>query len=279
MARLARLELSDDELTRFTGQLASVLDLRRRDRRARRRRTRADVAPAAVAQRASRRRATARRSTVTRCLAAGAGGRGRPVPGARGSFRRRAMSVSAIDAGRGGPVGGPIRPRRRRGVAWPRSRPATRRSTRSSRCSADARSTGPTRSTGPSHAGRDPGPLAGVPVALKDNLCTERHPDHLLVEDPGGVAAALRRDGRRAAAGGRRDRRRQDQHGRVRHGLLDRELVFGPDPQPPRPRPGARAGRAGGRRPPWRPGSCRSPSARTPAGRSASRPRCAAWSG
>ena len=50
-------------------------------------------------------------------------------------------------------------------------------------------------------AGRDPGPLAGVPVALKDNMVDPRHPDDLLVADPRRVAAALRRHGRRAAAG------------------------------------------------------------------------------
>ena len=48
-------------------------------------------------------------------------------------------------------------------------------------------------------SGQDPGPLAGVPVALKDNLCTAGIADDLLVEDPGGMVAALRRDGREPA--------------------------------------------------------------------------------
>ena len=40
-------------------------------------------------------------------------------------------------------------------------------------------------------SGRDPGPLAGVPVALKDNLCTGGVPTTCGFEDPRGLAAAL----------------------------------------------------------------------------------------
>jgi hypothetical protein len=90
---------------------------------------------------------------------------------------------------------------------------------------------------------------------------------------------ALRRHGRRAAAPRRRGHGRQDQPGRVRDGLLDRELGVRPDPQPPRHRPGSRvAPRAG---PPLRsrPGSARSRSDPTPAARSASPLRCAGSSG
>ena len=72
--------------------------------------------------------------------------------------------------------------------------------------------------------GEDPGPLAGVPVALKDNLCTRGIADHLCLEDPRRLAAALRRHGGGALARRRGDRTGQDQHGRVCHGQLDGEL-------------------------------------------------------
>ncbi len=52
-------------------------------------------------------------------------------------------------------------------------------------------------------AGSDPGPLAGVPIALKDNMCTARGADHVLVEDPRRVEASVRRDGCRQASSGR----------------------------------------------------------------------------
>ena len=55
-------------------------------------------------------------------------------------------------------------------------------------------------------AGRDPGPLAGVPVALKDNMCTRGILDDVLVEDPRRLAPSVRRHRRGAAAGGGRGR-------------------------------------------------------------------------
>ena len=66
------------------------------------------------------------------------------------------------------------------------------------------------------------------------------HADHLRIEDPGGLAAALRRDRDPAAARGRDDHPGQDQHGRVRDGLVDGELRVRPVAQPMGPRPGAR---------------------------------------
>ncbi len=78
-------------------------------------------------------------------------------------------------------------------------------------------------------AGRDPGPLAGVPVALKDNLCTRgfattcgsRILEGWRPPYDATVVAALRRAGAVAAG--------QDEHGRVRHGLVDGELGLRPD--------------------------------------------------
>ena len=84
-------------------------------------------------------------------------------------------------------------------------------------------------------AGQDPGPLAGVPVALKDNLCTRGIPttcSSRILEGwrPPYDATVV------AAPGGRRRRdHRQDEPGRVRHGVVHRELRLRADPQPARP--------------------------------------------
>ena len=80
-------------------------------------------------------------------------------------------------------------------------------------------------------AGQPLGSLAGLPVAVKDNLCTARPADDLRIADAGAFRPALRchRD-RASGAGGRRDHR-QDEHGRVRDGRHHRELAFRPDPQ------------------------------------------------
>ena len=80
--------------------------------------------------------------------------------------------------------------------------------------------------------GQNPGPLAGVPVALKDNLCTRGIPTTCgskILEgwrppyDATVVELAARRRGDCAG---------QDQHGRVRHGQLDGELRLRAHPQP-----------------------------------------------
>ena len=67
-----------------------------------------------------------------------------------------------------------------------------------------------------------------------------RHAHDLRLAHPGGLASAVRRDDHAAAQAGRRDHPRQDQHGRVRDGLVDGELGVRPEPQPVGPRPGAR---------------------------------------
>ena len=70
-------------------------------------------------------------------------------------------------------------------------------------------------------AKRAVGPLAGIPVAVKDVLCTRGEADDVRVADARKFQAAVRRDGRREAASGRRRADRQDESGRVRDGRLD----------------------------------------------------------
>ena len=123
------------------------------------------------------------------------------------------------------------------------------------------------------------GPLGGVPLAVKDLFCTEGVPSQAgsrILEGyrppyTATVVAQAHR-GRRAAAG-------QDQPGRVRDGLVERELRLraGAQPVGPHARPGRLLGRQrrGGRGRPRAVGD----SAPTPAARSASPPRCAASSG
>ena len=118
-------------------------------------------------------------------------------------------------------------------------------------------------------------PLAGVPVALKDNMCLTRHADDRGLEDPGELHRAVHRDGRAAAARRGRAADRQDEPRRVRDGLVGRELGVPRDAQsrttstacPAARRPAARRRSAGSPR--------RSRSAATPAAPSASRPRSA----
>ena len=127
--------------------------------------------------------------------------------------------------------------------------------------------------------GQDPGPLAGVPVALKDNLCTRGIPTTCSSRILEGwrppydatVVTKLRAAGAIVVGKTNLDE--------FAMGSLHRELGLRPDPQPARRATGCPAGRQrgfggrGGRR--LRPARR---SARTPAGRSASRPPCAGWS-
>ena len=86
--------------------------------------------------------------------------------------------------------------------------------------------------------GNDPGLLAGVPVALKDNLCTRGVPttcSSRILEGwrpPYDATVVTRLAPGRGGGGG------QDQHGRVRHGVVHRDLGLRSHPQPARHRPG-----------------------------------------
>ena len=80
--------------------------------------------------------------------------------------------------------------------------------------------------------GRAARPAGGRPGRGQGRVHHHRHADHLRLAHPGGLAPAVRRDDHAAAEAGRRDHPRQDQHGRVRHGLVHRELRVRPQPQP-----------------------------------------------
>ena len=60
----------------------------------------------------------------------------------------------------------------------------------------------------------------------------EGHPDDVRQPDPARLGPAVRRHRRPSAARAPAGDPRQDQHGRVRHGLLHRALGVRPDPQP-----------------------------------------------
>ena len=128
-------------------------------------------------------------------------------------------------------------------------------------------------------AGGDPGPLAGVPVALKDNLCTRGVPTTCSSRILEGwrppydatVVTRLREAG--AVLVGKTN---MDEFAM---GSSTESLGLRSHPQSRTTTAGSPAGPRAGRPPPWPPASPHLPSAPTPAVRSASRPPCAGWSG
>jgi hypothetical protein len=120
-----------------------------------------------------------------------------------------------------------------------------------------------------------PGPRRR-PARGQGRAARPRPPHHLRLPHPRGLPPPVHRDRRGAARGGGSDRGREDEHGRVRHGLLHRGERLQADPQPVGRGRGSPAARRAGRprRSPraWFP----SPWAPTPAAPSGSPPRCAA---
>ena len=278
VARLARLELTDDELDAYTGQLAAVLDhaadVEALDL--------AGVAPTThplpAGQRAARRRGRADASTATRCWPR------RPRPRTAASGCRRSWGRRRERA-RQREIAAAVRGRRALGASTcveehlaAHRRRARPRSTPSTSCWPTRPAPAADDDRPPGRGRRRPRPARRRARRPQGQPVHPGRPDHVLVAilegwRPPYDATVVERLRRR-----RRGRHRQDQPRRVRHGLLHRELGVRADPQPPRPQP--RAGRlerrqrgGGGRR-------LRAARARlaTPAARSASPPRCAASS-
>ena len=280
VAHLARLELTDEELDTYTEQLGAVLDhaadVAALDL--------ADVPPTAHPLPLEN---VLRDDVSTACLdrdevlAQAPVGRGPALPGAgdpgggavSSDLPTTAVGIAAARPGRRG--------LRRRGPRRPPGRPSTparARSTPSTWCWPTRPGPRPTTIDAAGRRRRGPGPLAGVPVALKDNLCTRGRTHHVLEPHPRRLAAALRRHRGRAA---------RPPPGRSRSARPT--STSSPWAPPPRTRPSARpatratpsgcpAAPRAGRPPRWPPGSPPSRSAPTPAARSASRRPCAAWS-
>ena len=263
VARLARLELPEDEVERLPAQLSAILEAVGKVAEL----DLADVPPtshpldlvnvwAEDEPRARRCRSTRRsRTRPTRD--------GDLVPACRRPGMRRSRDRHAAAHRRGGDRAA----RARRGLR--------RRAPRAPTCDAIAERDAELHAylrTVEEPSGD------GVPIALKDVISTKgvettagsKILDGYVPVFDATVAARCKAAGPAAA--------RQDEHGRVRDGLVDRELRLRAVAQPVGSDPRARRLVAAAPPPPSRPGSRRGRSAPTRAARSSSRPRSAATS-
>ena len=266
VARLARLRLAEEEVERMAGELSGILE--HVDRIAEL--DLEDVEPTSHVV-AARERPAPRRAAAE--LAAGDVARARrpTPPTAPSAFPRRRPRTDARAAGADG----------RRGRR-PRSPPASFRARSTSRPGAappPATSSTPTSGALEDAAAyevdRRPSGAASPRSRSRTSSAPRASPTTAgsrILEGyrPPYTATAVRRLDRR-----RRPRPRQDQHGRVRDGLLERELGLRAGPQPLGPDPGSRAAPPAARPRPSPAASRPARSGPTPAARSASRPRSA----
>ena len=173
------------------------------------------------------------------------------------------VALTAAQAARRRREGRPRRARAVRGLPRPRGRRRPQR-VRVGRRTRPRAANGAAAGAARRRPARRQGPLLhrGRPVAGR-------------LEDPRGLPPAVHGDRRAQARRGRRAAARQDEPGRVRDGLVERELRLRARCSTrgtARACPAARAAAAPPRSPP---ASCRGRSAPTPAARSASPPRCA----
>ncbi len=179
----------------------------------------------------SRRRAFRARCPGRGARAASTAASAFPSPGAAMS---ELIDLTAAAGGRADPRGGDRRGRAVRGL------PRARRRRRAERVHVGRRRPRRRRAAGREYtagrrAARGQGPVLHRGRAEPGGL-----------EDPRGLPAAVHRDRRRASCRGRGAAARQDQPGRVRDGLLERELGVRAGAQPVGPRRGCPGGSSGG---------------------------------
>ena len=233
VARLAELAVKEADLDRLVDQLNRIVDyVAQLDR------VPADGAAEVVPARPGAGRAARGRARL---------GAARPAAGRAGARVRRRLLPRAAARRDGGPVSAAaVAADDRRAPGRGRRGDGLNATLHWSQALLDAEARAGGRVAGP-------GPLRAHADRAQGQHRHHRRADHLRLAHPRGLRLALRRDRGQPAPGGRRDDRRQDQHGRVRHGLVHRALGLRPGAASARPEPRARRivgrlGGAGGRR-------------------------------